>query len=162
MDGASRISSKGTMMPNFIKILDVEQLLPGHVTIVNVKGRDVCLANYEGEFFALDNKCPHRGGQLGDGQLHGPDVLCPLHGWDFDVRTGISRYDHLDRVTTYPVRRMNGHVEIDLEAVPTLPVQEGYLQRWIRHADDLEHELKTIQHLAARKWKENVPMRTER
>ncbi len=149
-------------MPNFIKILDVEQLLPGHVTIVNVKGRDVCLANYEGEFFALDNKCPHRGGQLGDGQLHGPDVLCPLHGWDFDVRTGISRYDHLDRVTTYPVRRMNGHVEIDLEAVPTLPVQEGYLQRWIRHADDLEHELKTIQHLAARKWKENVPMRTER
>ncbi len=149
-------------MPNFIKILDVGQLKPGQITTVTVKGHDLCLANYQGEFFALDNKCPHRGGQLGDGQLNGPDVICPLHGWDFDVRTGISRYDHLDRVTTFPVRQVNGHVEIDADAVPTLPVQTGYLARYIRHADDLEHELKTIQHLAAGKWKDNVPMRTER
>ena len=149
-------------MSNFVKILDVDQLKPGHVTTVTVKGHDVCIANVEGEFFALDNKCPHRGGQLGDGHLQGADVICPLHGWDFDVRTGISRYDHLDRVTTFPVRRVNGYVEIDADKVLTLPVQEGYLARYIRHADDLEQELKTVQHLAAGKWKENVPMRTER
>lgn len=149
-------------MSNFVKILDVDQLKPGQVTTVTIKGHDVCIANVEGEFFALDNKCPHRGGQLGDGQLQGADVICPLHGWDFDVRTGISRYDHLDRVATFPVRQVNGHVEIDADKVLTLPVQEGYLARYIRHADDLEQELKTIQHLAAGKWKENVPMRTER
>jgi glutamate synthase domain-containing protein 2 len=147
---------------NFTKILDAAHLQPGNVTTITVKGRDICLANFQGEFFALDNKCPHRGGQLGDGELKGADVICPLHGWDFDVRTGISRYDHLDRVATYPLRQVNGHIEIDLDAVPTLPVQDGYLAHYIRHADDLEHELKTIQHLAAGKWKENVPMRTER
>lgn len=149
-------------MPHFVKVLNSDQLQPGELTIVSINGRDICLANYQGEFFALENKCPHRGGQLGDGRLQGPDVICPLHGWDFDVRTGVSRYDPRDRVTTYPVRRVNGHVEIDLEVVPPLPVKEGYLQRWARPDDDLEHELKTIQHLARGKWKENTPMRTER
>jgi len=49
-------------MSNFVKIFDADQLNPGQVTMVTVKGHDVCIANVEGEFFALDNKCPHRGG----------------------------------------------------------------------------------------------------
>lgn len=149
-------------MPRFIKVIETDQLKPGEVMVVTVSGRDICLANCGGEFYALDNKCPHRGGQLGDGQLAGTDVICPLHGWDFDVRTGISRYDTLDRVAIYPVRRVNGTVEIDAEAVPTLPTQEGYLHRWERSEDDLEHDLKTIKHLARGIWHENTPMRTER
>jgi glutamate synthase domain-containing protein 2/nitrite reductase/ring-hydroxylating ferredoxin subunit len=149
-------------MSNFVKVLAADQLKPGQVTIVTVNGRDVCLANYQGEFFALDNKCPHRGGQLGDGRLEEANVICPLHGWDFDVRTGISRYDPRDRVATYPVRQANGSIDIDLNAVPPLPVTEGYLQRWARPEDDLEHNLKTIQHLARGIWHENTPMRTER
>ncbi|HEX9923201.1 MAG TPA: glutamate synthase-related protein [Anaerolineae bacterium] len=149
-------------MPNFVKVMDAGQLKAGEVTVVTINGRDICLANCDQEFYALDNKCPHRGGQLGDGKIVGMDVVCPLHGWDFDVRTGISRYDTLDRVQTYPVRQVNGSIEIDADAVRTLPTQEGYLNRWERSHDDLEHELKTVKHLARGIWHENAPMRTER
>jgi nitrite reductase/ring-hydroxylating ferredoxin subunit len=149
-------------MSEFIKVIDVESLSPGQVMTVTVKGRDLCLANYEGEFFALENKCPHRGGQLGDGTLTGPDVICPLHQWDFDVRTGVSRYDSKDQVTTYPVRQVNGGVEIDAAAVAAIPVKEGYLQRWARQGDDLEHGIHTIHKLARGIYHENTPMRTER
>ncbi len=149
-------------MPRFIKLLRLADLRPGQLKIVTVNGRDLCLANYEGEIYALDNKCPHRGGQLGDGQMQGPNVICPLHGWDFDVRTGVSRYDYRDKVTTYPLRRRNGHIEIDVTAVPALPERSGYLVRWERRVDDLEQEMRTVHRLARGSWKEIKPMRTER
>lgn len=150
-------------MPTFTPLLATADLSPGQVTIVTVNGRDICLTNYEGDFYALDNHCPHRGGQLGDGKLSGPDVICPLHQWDFDVRTGISRYDPRDRVTTYPVRQVDGQVEIDADAVSPIPVVEGYLKRWERHADaDIEPAIKTIHKLAKGTWKENEPLRTTR
>jgi len=151
-------------MSSFEKIFAAADLQPGQTTIVSVKGRAVCLANFEGEFFALENRCPHRGGQLGDGELRGPDVVCPLHGWDFDVRTGISRYNPADRVATWPVRVRDGAVEIDAEAVPPAPqpTQPGYLHRWRRRDDDLEREMKTIHHLAQGQWHNHTPMRTER
>ncbi|MFQ5578065.1 MAG: glutamate synthase-related protein [Anaerolineae bacterium] len=149
-------------MAEFVKVLNAADLKPGRVTVVTVNGRDLCLANVEGTFFALDNTCPHRGGQLGDGTLDGADVVCPLHGWDFDARTGISRYNPGDRVPVYPVRVTNGNVEVNAAVVGPIPVKAGYLQRWARMDDDLEREMKTIHHLAAGRWKEHTPMRTER
>ena len=53
-------------------------------------GRALALFNLAGEFHALDNACPHRGGPLGEGTLEGTKVTCPWHGWQFDVRTGSS------------------------------------------------------------------------
>ncbi|RME59721.1 MAG: glutamate synthase, partial [Caldilineae bacterium] len=149
-------------MPDFVRVLDAAGLPPGQVTIVTVNGRDICLANYEGHFYALDNRCPHRGGQLGDGRLKGADVICPLHQWDFDVRTGVSRYDPRDRVDVYPVRVVDGGVEIDADQVPPLPPTGGYLARWVRHDDELETAMSTVHKLARRRWKETEPMRTSR
>jgi nitrite reductase (NADH) small subunit len=42
----------------------------------------------EGEVFALDNRCPHRGGPLSEGIVHGRSVTCPLHNWVIDLATG--------------------------------------------------------------------------
>jgi nitrite reductase (NADH) small subunit len=41
-----------------------------------------------GQVFAAQAQCPHRGGPLADGLLGGSVLICPLHGWKFDVRTG--------------------------------------------------------------------------
>lgn len=149
-------------MTPFVTILNADDLPAGKTIVVTVNGRDIALVNFDGTFFALENTCPHRGGQLGDGKLDGCNLICPLHGWDFDVRTGISRYNPADRVPAFPVRVENGAVQIDADAVPPLPTTEGYLQKWKRHADDLEPSLKTIDHLVRGKWHENTPMRTER
>lgn len=39
--------------------------------------------------FAIDGTCPHRGGPLGAGALHGNMVVCPFHAWEFDCITGV-------------------------------------------------------------------------
>ncbi|HEU5180058.1 MAG TPA: Rieske 2Fe-2S domain-containing protein [Candidatus Polarisedimenticolia bacterium] len=63
---------------------------PGTGKVVVAGGRVLALFNVEGEFFAVDNSCPHRGGPLGEGHLQGKIVTCPWHGWQFDLCTGVS------------------------------------------------------------------------
>ena len=42
----------------------------------------------DGEVFALRDKCPHKGGPLSQGIVHGRTVTCPLHAWNIDLATG--------------------------------------------------------------------------
>ena len=42
----------------------------------------------DGEVFALLDKCPHKGGPLSEGIVHGRAVTCPLHAWNIDLATG--------------------------------------------------------------------------
>jgi len=63
-------------------------LMPGEKAIVEVSNKKVLLVNYEGTVYALDNRCPHFGGSLGDGILEDEKIICPRHGAMFDLRTG--------------------------------------------------------------------------
>jgi glutamate synthase domain-containing protein 2 len=132
-----------------IQVATVKDFPPGSVKTVEVNNVALALCNYEGEYYALDNRCPHRGGQLGDGSLVGSDLICPLHKWDFDVRTGISRYDNNDRVATYPVQVDDGKLFINSEDVPAAPKEQaGYLANWRRPFDDREDSMNYIHYLA--------------
>jgi len=71
-----------------VKVLDKAALLDGQVSLVVVDGEDVALFRRGEEIFALGNTCPHQGGSLGDGFVEGDIVTCPLHGWEFDLRSG--------------------------------------------------------------------------
>ena len=55
---------------------------------MTVEDRAVLLVNIQNKYYAIDNKCPHMGGSLYDGQLDGNNIVCPRHGSVFDVRTG--------------------------------------------------------------------------
>jgi 3-phenylpropionate/trans-cinnamate dioxygenase ferredoxin subunit len=72
----------------YSKIAEANQLQPGEMKSFPVGNKKVLLANVEGTFYALDNKCPHMGGNLAGGVLEGTTVTCPRHGAKFDVRTG--------------------------------------------------------------------------
>ena len=52
------------------------------------KGNPILLAKVEGQVFGVSNRCPHMGCQLQGGILSGFVVICPCHGWRFDVRNG--------------------------------------------------------------------------
>ncbi|MGI9035055.1 MAG: Rieske (2Fe-2S) protein [Pyrinomonadaceae bacterium] len=52
-------------------------------------GAEVALFNAGGKFHAIENFCPHKGAPLADSRLSGSKVECELHGWRFDVRTGV-------------------------------------------------------------------------
>jgi 3-phenylpropionate/trans-cinnamate dioxygenase ferredoxin subunit len=87
----------------------VEEIPPGKRKLVDVSGRAIVVFNLDGDFFALANRCPHRGGSLYHGiqtglvQSSSPGeycysrlgemVKCPWHGWEFDIRTGRSSCD---------------------------------------------------------------------
>jgi len=51
-------------------------------------GNELAVYNVNGEFYAIENSCPHRGAPLSEGDLCGHIVECGLHGWQFDVRSG--------------------------------------------------------------------------
>jgi len=71
-----------------MKALDLAALPPGQAALVTVDGEDVALFRRRDEIFAIGNQCPHQGGSLSDGFVEGDIVTCPLHGWEFDLRSG--------------------------------------------------------------------------
>jgi nitrite reductase (NADH) small subunit len=67
--------------------------------------------------FALDDRCPHKGGPLSDGIVHGHDVACPLHGMIFDMATGVARGPDEARVRAHGVRVEAGRILLDPAAL---------------------------------------------
>ena len=150
-------------MAEYVEVLKIGKLEEGKGTTVYVNERDIALYRYEGEFYALDNTCVHRGGQLGDGWLDGSNVICPLHQWDYDVKTGISRWNPEEMVAAYPVQVEGDSVMIDAEAVPPKPQsKDEYLGLYVRRHDRFEHEMHDV-HALSKGRKEFVePMGSER
>jgi nitrite reductase (NADH) small subunit len=66
------------------------------------------------EVFALDDRCPHKGGPLSQGIVHDRSVTCPLHNWVIDLATGQAKAPDEGRVTTVPLRCEGGRLLLDL------------------------------------------------
>ena len=71
-----------------------------------------------GMLYATEDRCPHRGGPLSQGIVHGEAVTCPLHNWVIDLATGQGGQG-VDTacVRTIPVRSEGGRVLLDLTGV---------------------------------------------
>lgn len=87
------------------KVLDNKsQLQEGRVMTVTADHKGICLTNYKNKYSALDNKCPHQGGPLGEGSIENGLLRCPWHGWDFDPCTGVPPGGFDDGVETFPTK----------------------------------------------------------
>jgi len=91
-------------VPTEIKVAQVADLPPGKGLAVYAGERDIALFNLGREIVAIGNECPHQSGSLGDGQLEGDIVICPLHGWEFDARSGACMTVPGESVSCYRVR----------------------------------------------------------
>lgn len=98
----------------FVKVADVTELEPGQGMVVDGGDRELALFNVGGEFYCIDNECPHRGGPLGEGWLEEDSVYCPWHAWPINVRTGEVLYGGSDCVATFPCRVEEGAVLVDI------------------------------------------------
>jgi nitrite reductase (NADH) small subunit len=67
-----------------------------------------------GALYALKDECPHRGGPLSQGIVHGDCVTCPLHDWVIDLATGNATGADEGATLTFPVRVEAGRVLVDL------------------------------------------------
>jgi nitrite reductase (NADH) small subunit len=72
---------------------------------VKLGNKSVAIFKIGQEYYALDNVCLHRGGPLGEGTLEGYEVICPWHGWTYDVRDGALSVIPALKVKTYRVRK---------------------------------------------------------
>ncbi len=97
----------------FVKVMNAADLAPGSGTVVVTGPHELAIFNVDGEFFCTENTCPHQDGPLGDGRLEGDVIICPWHGWEFNVRTGKSLYSGSICVGHYPCRVENGEVLVD-------------------------------------------------
>ena len=66
--------------------------------------------------FAIDDRCPHQGGPLSQGIVHGAQVTCPLHNWVFSLETGRAQGADEGAVRTYPLRLHDNRILIDAQA----------------------------------------------
>ncbi|MBK8312547.1 MAG: Rieske 2Fe-2S domain-containing protein [Acidobacteria bacterium] len=86
------------------KIATKDEIKPGSGKSVNV-GRDtIAIFNFDGEFYALDDLCPHRGAPLCEGFLDAGKVFCPWHCFDFNLKTGESETIPSMRVQAYELK----------------------------------------------------------
>ncbi len=77
-----------------MKVVTVAQtgaLGPGEAIMVEVEGQEIGLFCVDGEYFAMQNTCPHRDAYLHEGHIEGTTVTCPWHFAVFDLRTGEPR-----------------------------------------------------------------------
>jgi len=106
-------------MPRLV-VAKASEIPPGSRKLVQVGERAIVVLNVNGEWFALSDKCPHKGGSLSRGKLTGAvtssgpgdyqyarrgEILrCPWHGWEFDITNGRSIFNpHRLRVRSYEV-----------------------------------------------------------
>ncbi len=75
-------------MGNFVEVAKKDDLANGAMKEVKVQGQYVLLARVADKYYAIDNRCPHFGGNLSRGSLEGTVVTCPLHGSQFDITNG--------------------------------------------------------------------------
>lgn len=86
----------------------------------------VGLFRVDGRIHAMEDACPHAGDSLSGGLLEGCVVVCPAHGWDFDVRTGFRPGDADGfPVPCFAVRVDAEDVWVDLESVVNRPPRRG-------------------------------------
>ena len=105
----------------WLRTLSLDELPEGRVKQVTCQHRTVCMTHFQGQYAALDNKCPHQGGPLGEGSIENGWLRCPWHGWDFHPVTGNSPDGHDDGVESFPVEvRQDGvYVGLPEEAAHT-------------------------------------------
>jgi nitrite reductase (NADH) small subunit len=98
----------------FVKIGSLSKLPPGSVMEAHVGDGTYAICSVKGEVHALDGICPHAGGPLGQGALHGATLVCPWHAWEWDCRTGANQMDDGYQVAKVPVKIEGDDILIDV------------------------------------------------
>ena len=106
------------MVSDTYTVARVDEILPGEARVFFIRGNEIAVFNVGGEFFALDNLCPHQGGPLVAGTLDGKVLTCPWHRWRFDLPSGVSVVNPAISVRAYPVSVDQGRVRIKVDNRP--------------------------------------------
>ncbi|HZQ20140.1 MAG TPA: Rieske (2Fe-2S) protein [Terriglobales bacterium] len=99
----------------FVKLTTQSELpSPGEAKEFELGVKVICVANVSGTITAMDNVCLHMGGPLGQGYIEGNKIVCPWHGWEYDLKTGELGDDPKSKLPVYSIKVENGDVFIEM------------------------------------------------
>lgn len=102
---------------NWLEIGRVEDIpVLGSRVVESAQGDIAIFRNKADEIFALQDKCPHKGGPLSQGIVHGQSVTCPLHSWCIGLKDGQALAPDEGHTPRYPVEVRDGKIFMSLES----------------------------------------------
>jgi nitrite reductase/ring-hydroxylating ferredoxin subunit len=99
---------------SWTRVARVAEIMPWTVIQHTHAGANYAICNVDGDIRALHGTCPHQNGPLYQGMLDEESILCPLHAWKFNTKTGTFDADVNLRIPVYAVRIENGEIFADL------------------------------------------------
>ena len=100
-------------MSNLISLGAVADVPEGRGLTVRREGKAFAVFKLDGEIHVLNGECPHRGAALAEGCVENGRVFCPLHGWEFELRSGECVTNPAKPVRSYLVTIADGQVWVD-------------------------------------------------
>jgi 3-phenylpropionate/trans-cinnamate dioxygenase ferredoxin subunit len=116
-------------MTDTVTVCDLDGLPPGSRRVIEAFGGQIVVFNVAGRLYAVDAVCPHAGGPLSHGRITGARLadtpfehrwdledrilVCPWHGWEFDLETGSTLFDPGVGVAKYEVAVVDGTVLVN-------------------------------------------------
>jgi len=105
-------------MEDWVEIGRIEQVpLRGARCVNTPAGKIAVFRTAENQVYAIENRCPHKGGPLSEGIVHGGSVTCPLHNWVFDLATGEAQGADEGQVRTFVVNVVDGRIFMAAEVM---------------------------------------------
>ncbi len=101
-------------MSEFVTVAQVGTIPEGEGKTFNVGGRLVAVFCDEGEYFAIDDVCPHMGASLGAGAVEDGDVTCPWHAWRFRICDGTWQDNPKIKIDSFEVRVDGDDIQVRL------------------------------------------------
>ncbi len=101
-------------MSEFQTVARVGEIPEGQGRAFTVESRLVAIFHRGGDYFAINDSCPHMGAPLSEGYLDGDAVYCPWHAWRFSIRDGLWLDNPKSKLCTesYPVRVQDGEIQV--------------------------------------------------
>ena len=119
MDGSARPTPVTRAPPQWTLVCDVTQIPRLGARVVerpgDARGNVAVFRTADDRVFALADRCPHKGGPLSQGIVHGDRVACPLHNWNITLATGMASAPDEGCAASFPVRVDDGRVYVALD-----------------------------------------------
>ena len=100
---------------SWVRVASSDEVGEEQAIEVIVKQRIIAVFRNDGELHALDGMCAHQGGPIAKGEISGGCVTCPWHGWQYELHSGIQMINRKPLQQVFPVREVNGQIEIAIE-----------------------------------------------
>ena len=102
-------------MNDYTKVALTKDITKGARKRIEVKGQRISIFNIDGEFYAINDTCPHKGtAPLIRGSLDGVAIRCPNHGYRFDLKTGECNIDPVLNTKVFQVKIKDDKIFLSL------------------------------------------------